>query len=198
MSNSVIDFLFCGEHCILPEGFGQDLAARNIQRGRDHGLPSYAKFREFCELPELTSWASKPNNIKADIWNKLQSVYGQVEDIDPFTGGLAEDAVEGGLVGQTFSCIIGRQFENIKKGDRFFFTHPSDGEKSEKGLPQETRSAVMNRRLSDIICDNTGAESSPALVMMQNQQNETCLSRQSFGYDAIKPMLSNQNLSKGE
>ena len=74
MSKSVIDFFFCGEHCILPEGFGQDLAARNIQRGRDHGLPSYAKFRESYKLPELKSWASKPNNIKAEIWSRLQSV----------------------------------------------------------------------------------------------------------------------------
>ena len=191
MSNSVIDFLFCGEHCLLPEGFGQDLAARNIQRGRDHGLPSYAKFREFCNLPKLTNWSSKPINIKTEIWDKLQSVYVNVDDIDPFTGGLAEDSVPDGLVGKTFSCIIGQQFEVLKNGDRFFFTHNTHGEKSEKGLPQETKSAIRNRRLSDIICDNTGTESNPLLVMKQGQQNETCFSRPSFGFEEIKPMLSN-------
>ena len=36
MENSLTNFLFCGKNCDFRKGFGQDLAARNIQRGRDH------------------------------------------------------------------------------------------------------------------------------------------------------------------
>ena len=92
-------------------------------------------------------------------------------------------------MGQTFSCIIGLQFSALKDGDRFFFTHHSNGEQSEKGLPRKTKSAVRKRRLSDIICDNTGAESTSALVMKQNQDIQSCTVRPSLGYDDIIPML---------
>jgi len=34
-------------------GLGLDLVAQIIQQGRDHGLPGYAKWREFCSLPEV-------------------------------------------------------------------------------------------------------------------------------------------------
>jgi len=50
-------------------------------------------------------------------------VYRDVDDIDAFTGGLAETAPTDGLVGPTFACIIGKQFQFLKFGDRFFFNN---------------------------------------------------------------------------
>lgn len=36
--------------------FGMDLTAINIQRGRDHGIPSYTSWREPCGLTPIRSW----------------------------------------------------------------------------------------------------------------------------------------------
>ena len=44
-----------------------------------------------------------------------------MNDIDLFPAGVAERSVEGGLLGPTFACIIGTQFRNLRKGDRFWY-----------------------------------------------------------------------------
>ena len=68
--------------------------------------------------------------------------------IDLVVGGFAEEPHNGGVVGQTFQQIIGKQFKALRHGDRFFFTH--EGNMDEQELEQ-----VRQRTLGDIICDNT-------------------------------------------
>ena len=36
----------------------------NIQRGRDHGLPGYFRWREFCNLPKANTFDNLKDEIK--------------------------------------------------------------------------------------------------------------------------------------
>ncbi len=89
---------------------GSDLVARNIQRGRDHGLASYNDYREIQGLPRACSWDVPPNEIPFALWNKLSELYDEPSDIDLFPAGLAETPMVGGHVGPTFGWIIKEQF----------------------------------------------------------------------------------------
>jgi len=44
-----------------------------------------------------------------------------LDDLDFYLGGMLEEHVSGGLVGQTFACIIGDQFKRLRDGDRQVF-----------------------------------------------------------------------------
>ena len=75
-----------------------DLAARNIQRGRDHGIPGYDKLRNACGMTDL-SGTEAPKEISAENWRKLMKTYNNdPSQIDGFTAGLAETAPADGMV----------------------------------------------------------------------------------------------------
>ncbi len=86
-------------------------------------------------------------------WSSLAEVYTKPEDIELYPGGLSENPEPGGRMGPTFACIMGRQFKNLKEGDRFFFTHDNVDE-GIKFCPGDL-AKLRRRTLRDIICENT-------------------------------------------
>lgn len=130
-----------------PGAGGFDLASLNIQRGRDHGLADYNQTREDFGLERVTSFDQITSD--ADVAAKLEQLYGTVDNIDLWVGGLAEDHVDGGSMGELFSTIIVDQFERIRTGDRLWY---------ENTLSRQEQATVNQTSLADIIARNTGIE----------------------------------------
>jgi peroxidase len=142
--DDVRDFLFGP-----PGAGGFDLAALNIQRGRDHGMPGYSEGRLALGLQVRASFAevSSDPNVQA----ALASVYTDVGDIDLWVGTLAEDPINGGHVGELAFHVIKRQFEALRNGDRYWY---------QVNLSAAEIADVESTTLADIIRRNTsiGAE----------------------------------------
>ncbi|KAK7093685.1 salivary peroxidase/catechol oxidase-like [Littorina saxatilis] len=137
------------------EGRAFDLAALNIHRGRDHGLPSYNDFRQKLGLGRVTSFADSKLGSSTSR-NALDDAYDHVNDIDLFTGGTSEPAFDGGLVGETFSHLIGRQMHRLKFGDRFFF----DSRRFYfHGFNDQQLTLLRGIHFSHVLCLTTGVSS---------------------------------------
>lgn len=55
--------------------FGMDLAAINIQRGRDHGVAPYVAWREPCGLTPITEFEDLFRIMPSRTVRKFQSLY---------------------------------------------------------------------------------------------------------------------------
>jgi peroxidase len=71
---------------------GMDLAALNIQRGRDHGIPGYNEYRSICNLTRARNFDDLRREIPPRLLQKLKKIYQSVDDIDLFPGGLAGES----------------------------------------------------------------------------------------------------------
>ncbi|MEO1188312.1 MAG: peroxidase family protein, partial [Pseudomonadota bacterium] len=127
-----------------PGSGGLDLASLNIQRGRDHGVPGYNDMREALGLTRVTQFGQITSDT--DMAQALFDTYGDVNEIDLWVGGLAEDSVTGSQLGEVFQTIMVRQFTALRDGDRFWW---------EDYLTSSERDMVRDTTLADIIRDNT-------------------------------------------
>ncbi|MDE0603744.1 MAG: hypothetical protein OXI18_05005 [bacterium] len=152
-----------------PGGPGRDLAAMNIQRGRDHGLPDYNTVRVAYGLPPVATFA----DVSSDpgVQDALERAYGDLRRLDLWTGGLAEDPLPGAMLGETFHAILVDQFRRLRDGDRYWFERDPFF-LANRGLLDEIRATTLadvirrNTSIGDEIPDNVfGGPALPAVTI---------------------------------
>uniref|UniRef100_A0A8C9SQK1 Peroxidasin n=1 Tax=Scleropages formosus TaxID=113540 RepID=A0A8C9SQK1_SCLFO len=125
-----------------------DLAAMNVQRGRDHGIPPYNDYRVFCNLTSAQDFEDLKNEIKnPSVRDKLRRLYGTPLNVDLFPALMAEDLVPGSRLGPTLMCLLVTQFRRVRDGDRFWYENP--GVFSPAQLTQ-----IKQASLARVLCDN--------------------------------------------
>ncbi len=129
-----------------PSQGGLDLAAININRGRERGLGDFNSIRADVGLPRLKSFSEISDDDEAMLL--LSQMYSSIDDIDPWVGMLAEDYMPGAMFGSTIMAIMEDQFTRLRDGDKFFFEADSNLSETEKAMIRQTT-------LRDVIMRNT-------------------------------------------
>lgn len=131
--------------------FGHDLAAINIQRGRDQGVPPYNDWREWCGLSRAKSFSDLEPLLTNRTAHHYSRIYKHVDDIDLWSAGISERKLAGAAVGPTMACIIARQFMNTKRGDRFWYENPNQP----SSFSQAQLKEIKKITLAKILCMNS-------------------------------------------
>jgi hypothetical protein len=127
-----------------------DVASIDVERSRDHGMPSYndlrrayglapkASFRavtgesteSFPVDPELTPGdeINDPDSLdfvhpgvrRTSVAARLKATYGDLGTLDAFVGMMAEPHLAGSEFGELQHAIWRKQFEAMRDGDRFY------------------------------------------------------------------------------
>lgn len=143
LNSELTEKLFYSSHAVA-----LDLAAINIQRGRDHAIPAYTKWRQFCNMSDVETFEDLANEIPdKTVRNKLERLYGSVHNIDVWVGGILESQVDGGKVGPLFRCILIEQFKRLRDGDRLWYENPSL-------FKLDQLKEIKKTSLARILCDN--------------------------------------------
>lgn len=130
-------------------GGGLDLAAININRGRERGLPDFNTVRSNFGLPRASNFKDITGDDESA--SLLETIYGGVDKIDSWVGMLAEDPMPDALFGETIMAIMKRQFQLLRDGDRFYF-------ENDDALSDEEKITIRNTTFKDIITRNSNIE----------------------------------------
>uniref|UniRef100_A0A8C4D7C8 Sushi domain-containing protein n=1 Tax=Dicentrarchus labrax TaxID=13489 RepID=A0A8C4D7C8_DICLA len=126
-----------------------DLAALNLQRGRDHALPGYNDWRTFCGLKSIKTLEDFKEVVRdGRVAEKILEIYKHPDNIDIWLGGLVENLLPGSRTGPLFACLIGKQMKTLRDGDRFWW-------EAEGIFTMQQKAELLKGSLSRIICDNS-------------------------------------------
>ncbi|HEX3870930.1 MAG TPA: peroxidase family protein [Pirellulales bacterium] len=156
---------------------GQDLFALDIQRDRDMGLNTLNQTRIAYGLEPYTSFAQITSDVT--VQKELKQIYGNVNNVELFVGGLAENHLAGSSLGSTFTAIIADQFQRLRDGDPYFYLNQ----------PQLAMYGVDSVTLSDIIARNTG---------LTNLQSDVFFFKTTIGGEVFNDKNDNGSLQRNE
>jgi Animal haem peroxidase len=104
-----------------PDGSGTiDLAAMDIMRIRERGVPRYKEFRELFHRRPVNSFEELTSSAK--VAKELRDVYGELDRLDLMVGLYAEPLPKGFGFSDTAFRVFTLMASRRLKSDRFFTT----------------------------------------------------------------------------
>lgn len=110
-----------------------DLAAIDVFRNRERGVPRYNRFRQAMHKPPVRSFDELTSN---QAWaEEIRQVYGgDIEEVDLMVGLLAEAPPQGFAFSETAFRVFILMASRRLKSDRFFTTHYDEEHYTRSGL----------------------------------------------------------------
>ncbi len=135
-----------------PDGGSMDLAATDILRARELGVPRYNEFRRLLRLPPARTFEELTDNPK---WaEEIRSVYeGDIDRVDLMVGLFAERRPEGFGFSDTAFRIFILMASRRLNSDRFFTTDYTPRVYTQEGLDWigiNDMSSVLRRHFRDL------------------------------------------------
>jgi hypothetical protein len=106
------------------DGSTIDLAAIDILRDRERGIPRYNDFREMLRLERVTTFEEMTGD--KELARLMEEVYGDVDKVDLMTGAYAEPLIEGFGFSETAFHIAIVMASRRLKSDRFLTSSYND------------------------------------------------------------------------
>ena len=168
---------------------GLNLAALNMQRGREHGLPSYDKFLAACgrrfrrlypiDVSNVVTFDQIRELFPPQTFESIKRAYNNNPRItDVWAAGIGEsprnrrfrrnnrrpqDNDPDPILGPTFTCLLIDQFERSREGDRFFYRNPGV-------FSREQLQSIRRTSLASIICNNVNIVSVPKMIFLYDRK----------------------------
>ncbi|NRA47813.1 MAG: T9SS type A sorting domain-containing protein, partial [Phaeodactylibacter sp.] len=106
-------------------------------------------------------------NDDQEVYARLIGLYGNIDDVDPWVGMLAEEPETGSIFGQTINRIMEVQFTNLRDGDRFYY-------ENDPVLSDAEKAWIKSTTLHDVLMKNTSIKLMQDQVFEEMSHDEIC------------------------